>query len=89
MWSGLTAKLVPFSRSTPSMVSCPVPMPEIRAPMAFSKPHRSCTWGSAAAFRSRVVPGARTAAMIAFSVAVTLGSSRNTSPARGLPRMTN
>ena len=40
---------------------------------------RSCTCGSLAALRRMVVPVAATAAVSAFSVAVTLGSSRKTS----------
>ena len=41
--------------------------------------HRSCTCGSQAVLIRQVRPGASTAAMTAFSVPVTLGSSRNTS----------
>ena len=43
---------------------------------------RSCTCGSLAALRRIVVPDAATAAISAFSVPVTLGSSRNTSAPR-------
>src|SRR5215218_7548823 len=56
-----------------------VPMPSILAPSATRKCARSCTWGSEAALRRYVVPWAPTAATSAFSVAVTLGSSRKTS----------
>src|SRR4051794_35948185 len=56
-----------------------VPMPSILAPSATRKCARSCTWGSEAALRRWVVPWAATAATSAFSVAVTLGSSRKTS----------
>ena len=50
--------------------------------MQFSNRQRSCTCGSAAAFRSTVVPLAKTAELIAFSVPVTEGSSRKTSAPR-------
>src|SRR6476469_4412721 len=56
-----------------------VSMPSILAPSATRKCARSCTCGSEAALRRKVVPWAATAATSAFSVAVTLGSSRNTS----------
>ncbi len=56
-----------------------VPMPSMRAPSATRKCARSCTCGSEAALRKSVVPCAATAAISAFSVAVTLGSSRKTS----------
>ena len=49
------------------------------APRALRKRARSCTWGSAAALRRTVRPLAATAAMRAFSVPVTLGSSRKMS----------
>ena len=54
-------------------------MPSIRAPIFTSIRHRSWTCGSQAVLIRHVRPGARTAAMTAFSVPVTLGSSRNTS----------
>src|SRR5947208_3247038 len=56
-----------------------VPMPSILAPSATRKLARSCSCGSEAALRRYVVPWALTAATSAFSVAVTLGSSRKTS----------
>src|SRR5882724_2836849 len=56
-----------------------VPMPSILAPSATRKLARSWTCGSEAALRKYVVPWAATAATSAFSVAVTLGSSRKTS----------
>jgi hypothetical protein len=55
------------------------PIPSICAPIATSARARSWTWGSQAAFRSTVRPLAATAAMRAFSVPVTLGSSRKMS----------
>src|SRR6266576_2206783 len=61
------------------MVSALVPMPSMSAPMATRNRARSCTWGSDAALRSTVVPRAAVAAIRAFSVPVTLGSSRKIS----------
>src|SRR5205809_1144391 len=83
MWSGPMLKGAAFRWAPPSMVTVFVPMPPISAPSAARKWHRSCTCGSHAAFRSTVGPPAATAAINAFSVAVTLGSSRKMSvPAR-------
>src|SRR6266550_3899770 len=59
-------------------------MPSIWAPQATRKCARSCTCGSLAALRRIVVPAAATAAMRAFSVAVTLGSSRKMSAPRSV-----
>ncbi len=47
----------------------------MRAPMATSSRARSATSGSRAAFSSTVVPSARTAAIIRFSVPVTVTRS--------------
>ena len=56
-----------------------VPMPAKGAPsVAPRKRHSPWTWGSLAAFRITVVPSASAAAITAFSVAVTLASSRKT-----------
>ena len=52
------------------------PIPEILAPMETSMRQRSWMCGSEAAFSMVVLPSARTAAMRAFSVAVTDASSR-------------
>ena len=52
------------------------PIPVIRAPMETSMRHRSWMCGSEAAFSIVVSPSASTAAMRAFSVAVTEASSR-------------
>ena len=57
-------------------------MPSILAPSATRKRARSCTWGSPAAFITTVRPGAVTAAIRAFSVAVTEASSRKMSAPR-------
>ncbi len=79
MWSGLIVKGAARSGVPPSTVSVLLPSPSILAPRPLRKRARSCTWGSLAALRSTVVPEAATAAMRAFSVAVTLGSSRKMS----------
>ena len=67
------------------MVSAFVPIPWIPTPIDRSSLHRSCTWGSLAAFRIRVSPTARDAAITAFSVAVTDASSRKISAPRRRP----
>src|SRR3989442_1783119 len=67
------------------MVNVLLPMPSIAAPNDTRKRARSWTCGSDAALRRTVVPGARTAAINAFSVPVTLGSSRKISAALSLP----
>src|SRR5215212_1494640 len=75
----------PLSRSTPSMVRRLEPIPEIWAPRPTRNRHRSWTWGSQAALPMTVVPSASTAAMMAFSVAVTDASSRNIGAPRSRP----
>ena len=65
----------PRPRSRGRSCRCPGSSP----PIAFSAWQRPWTCGSQAALRSRVVPRASTAAITAFSVAVTLASSRKTS----------
>src|SRR5215218_4810373 len=75
----------PPSRSTPSMVRRFEPIPEMRAPSPSRNRHRSWTWGSQAALPMVVSPSARTAAMMAFSVAVTDASSRNIGAPRSRP----
>ena len=57
------------------------PMPSIAAPMRMSMRARSCTCGSEAALRITVVPGVSAAAMSAFSVPMTDGSSMKKSHA--------
>ena len=79
IWSGPIRCAHPPSLPPPWMVIVLVPMPSIRAPSATRKLARSCTCGSEAALRSTVTPSAQAAAHKAFSVAVTLGSSRKTS----------
>ena len=57
-------------------------MPWMSAPIFTSMRARSCTWGSLAALPITVVPGVRAAAISAFSVAITDGSSMKTSVGR-------
>src|SRR5829696_1429279 len=75
----------PPSRSTPSIRSRLEPIPEMRAPRPVRNRQRSWTWGSQAALPMMVVPSASTAAMMAFSVAVTDASSRNIGAPRSRP----
>ncbi len=56
-------------------------MPWMSAPIFTSMRARSWTWGSQAALPMTVVPGVSAAAISAFSVAITEGSSMNTSVA--------
>ena len=85
MWSGLMSCTQPPSLSTPWTVSTFEPMPSIRAPILVSIRARSWTCGSQATLPMTVVPGVSAAASSAFSVAMTEGSSMNTSPARRPP----
>ena len=57
-------------------------MPWMSAPIFTSMRARSCTCGSQAALPMTVVPGVSAAAISAFSVAITEGSSMNTSVGR-------
>ncbi len=77
MCSGQIRNDPPPSRSVPSMRSRFDPIPSISAPSATRNRQRSWTCGSQAAFPISVEPVASEAAMIAFSVPVTLASSRN------------
>ena len=70
-----------WSSSTPSTMMVDVPAPVTWPPMRFRSPARSAISGSRAALSITVVPLARTAAIITFSVAPTLGNSKRT----GLP----
>src|SRR5919199_1430215 len=85
MWSGPTSCVQPPSCSRPVMVRTFDPMPRMSAPIFTSIRARSWTCGSHAALPMTVVPGVRAAAMTAFSVAITDGSSMKTSPARRWP----
>src|SRR5215211_5154082 len=75
----------PPSRSTPSIRSRLEPIPEMRAPRPTRNRQRSWTWGSQAALPMVVSPEASTAAMMAFSVAVTDASKRNIDAPRSRP----
>ena len=68
--------MAPCRRSTPTMLTVPVPAPVMRAPIWFRQLAKSTISGSLAAFSSVVQPRARLAAIIRFSVAPTLGKSR-------------
>src|SRR2546430_2634785 len=85
MWSGAISCSQPRSRSTPLTVSRLEPIPWMSAPIFTSRRARSCTWGSQAALCTTVAPGVSAAAMSTFSVAITDGSSMNTSPGRSPP----
>src|SRR5438874_3921057 len=84
MWSGPIVKGAGRRGTPPSTVSVLLPIPSIRPPRPTRYRARSCTCGSLAALRRIVVPAAATAAMRAFSVAVTLGSSRKMSAPRSV-----
>ncbi len=63
------------------MVIVSPPAPAIRAPQAFRKLWRSATSGSRAQLRRMVRPSARAAAIMMFSVPVTVGASNlNSAP---------
>src|SRR3989344_2728029 len=65
----------------PSIVRTLEPMPEILAPQALRKLHKSWTLGSEAALVIVVTPGSLVAKAMTFSVAVGLVSKRQTGPA--------
>ena len=75
MWSAQMRCSAPPSRSRPWTVITFEPMPSIWAPILTNSRARSWTWGSQAAFPIVVGPGVSAAAMSAFSVAITEGSS--------------
>ena len=85
MWSGETVWSQPPSVSEPWTVMTFDPMPSMRAPIFVSIRARSWTCGSHATLPITVVPGVSAAAISAFSVAMTDGSSMKTSPARRPP----
>ena len=72
MRSGSTSYSVPCSLFTPCTTILSVPAPVIFAPMEMRKFARSTTSGSRAAFSSTVSPSASVAAIIRFSVPVTV-----------------
>jgi len=75
MRSGMIEWVAPCKRSTPWMRITSVPAPEMRAPMLIRQLARSTTSGSRAAFSITVSPSARQAAIIRFSVPVTVTMS--------------
>ena len=75
MWSGVTVCSTPPSSGSPWTVMTFEPMPSIAAPIFTSMRARSWTCGSEAALRITVVPSISAAAISAFSVAITDGSS--------------
>ena len=75
--SGMMRWLAPCNFSTPVMLMVSLPSPEIFAPIARRQFARSTTSGSRAAFSSTVTPSASAAAIIRFSVPVTLTRSKN------------
>jgi len=72
----MIAASVPDSLGTPVMVITSVPAPLILAPMPRSTSARLTISGSRAALLSTVVPSARVAAIMIFSVPVTVGRSK-------------
>ena len=75
MRSATTVKSAACIRETPSIVMVLVPAPLTLAPIAFKKSARSTISGSCAAFSITLIPLANTAAIIAFSVPVTVTMS--------------
>ena len=64
------------SESTPRMIISGVPAPAISAPIRLRTSANATTSGSRAALRSTVVPSARAAAIMMFSVPVTVTMSK-------------
>src|SRR3954466_3871370 len=85
MWSGETECSHPPSAPMPWTYMTLEPMPSIAAPILLSMRARSCTCGSLAALRITVVPGVSAAAISAFSVPITDGSSMKKSVERSPP----
>src|SRR5215218_8793569 len=85
MWSGETACSQPPSSRMPWTYMTFEPMPSIAAPILLSIRARSCTCGSEAALRITLEPGVSAAAISAFSVAITDGSSMKKSQASRPP----
>ena len=89
MRSGTTRWTAPASSGTPWISMRPVPMPSNRAPIAARSTARSPTSGSRAAFSITVTPSARAAAIMRFSVPVTVTMSVEIrAPLRRLARAT-
>src|SRR3954468_6918660 len=85
MWSGETGCSQPPSAPMPWTYMTLEPMPSIAAPILLSMRARSWTCGSLAALRITVVPGVSAAAISAFSVPITDGSSMKKSVERSPP----
>ena len=75
MWSAQIVCSAPPRRSRPWTVITLEPIPSTWAPIALSSRARSCTCGSQAALEIVVGPGVSAAAISAFSVPITEGSS--------------
>jgi hypothetical protein len=74
--SGIVRWLTPCSAETPRIVIVCVPAPSIFPPIRLRSAARSVTSGSQAAFSRTVVPSASVAAIIRFSVPVTVWMSK-------------
>src|SRR3954452_23133183 len=85
MWSGETVYSQPPSCATPWTDMTLEPMPSIAAPILLSMRATSWTCGSQAALRMIVVPATPAAAISAFSVPITDGSSMKKSHGRRAP----
>ena len=75
MWSAEIVCSAPPSLSRPWTVITFEPIPSTSAPIRVSSRARSWTWGSQAALAIVVGPGVSAAAISAFSVPITEGSS--------------
>ena len=82
MWSAEIVCSAPPRLSAPWTVITLEPIPSTRAPIFVSSRARSWTWGSQAALEIRVGPGQSAAAINAFSVPITEGSSMKISQAQ-------
>ncbi len=83
--SGQTEYSHPCNSSTPCTIMRSVPAPSIFAPILMSIFAKSTTSGSRAAFSMMVVPSAKVAAIIAFSVPPTVTISKKIRPPRKRP----
>ena len=72
-------KVVPINSFTPSILILSVPAPEMLAPIEFKKSAKSEISGSFATFVKVVTPSANEAAIIKFSVPVTVTPSNSIS----------
>ena len=70
--SGMMLCSAPCKALTPLMIKRSVPRPWMLAPILISNSAKSVTSGSRAAFSKTVSPSAKTAAIIKFSVPVTV-----------------